>query len=332
MRVLPLVAAIAFLASLVAPAATAYSQPVFYFLKSGCPVDEVNGECHVPEVDVPPAPPLPPPAPPVPAVGQPKLVLVDGILDPYDFKRMNAPNSTEPDLKLVYTASETVQPVRFLTPENHSHPNRIKGSFLVGLWTGESPVPNGNLTVHLYEVKADGTEVAIANASIAIDLNASKAPDPATLVPPNSTDPMAIVLYEVGQVSPLVLVPPLVLLLGPVDITVENGSRFAMGFQLDAGSSPAPEPPGAVTLRYNATFMPSFVYVPWYAPDPPRSTSTRTSTYSSTRLTGPRGTFSNSGTGDDDDGKKGGNGIPGLELGVVLGLVAVAAIVARRRL
>lgn len=332
MRVLPAAAAIAFLASLLAPAATAYSQPVFYFLKSGCAMDEVNGVCYAPEVDVPPLPPAPPPVPPV-VVGQPKVIVADGILEPYDFKRMNAPNSTEPDLRPIYTASESVAPVRFVTPANHTHPDRIKGSFLVGAWTGESPAPHGNLTATLYEVKADGTEVALANATVAIDLNASKAPDPATLVPPNSTDPMAIVLYEVSQVTPLVLQPPLLFLLGPVDIAFDNTSRFAIGFQLDQGSSPAPEPPGAATLRFNATYMPSFVYVPWYAPDPPKSSSTRSSTYSSTRLSGTRSTQSGAGgdDGGDDDGKKKGNGIPGLELGLVLSLVAVAAIAARRR-
>lgn len=332
MRALPLAIALAFLAALLAPSATAYSQPVFYFLRSGCPVDEVEGACYVPEVDVPPVGPLPPPVPPLPPVGQPKLIVVDGILEPYDFRLGNAPNSTEPDLKLVYTASETIVPVRFVTPANHTHPDRIKGNFLVGAWTGESPVPNGNLTATLYEVKADGAEVALASASVAIDLNASKAPDPMTLVPPNSTDPMAIILYEVGQIAPLVLQPPLLFLLGPVDIAFDNASAFAIGFQLDPGSSPLPEPPGAATLRYNATFMPSFVYVPWYAPDPPKSTSTRSSTYTGPRTTGPRQTFSGTGTGgDDDDGGKKGNGIPGLELSLVVTLVAAAAYVARRR-
>jgi hypothetical protein len=334
MRVLPLATAVAFLAALLAPAATAYSQPVFYFMKSGCPVDEVDGECYAPDVSVPPVPPLPPPAPQPPGVGQPQVVVADGILDPYDYRNPRVPNSTEPDVKLVYPGAETLRPVRFSTPANHTHPDRLKGYFLVGVYVGESPAPQANLTLTLFEVKADGVEVPLANASVAIDLNASHAPDPMSLVPPNSTDPMTIVLYEVGQLSPLILQAPLYFLLGPVDRPFDNTSSFAVGFRLDPGSSPFPDPPGAASIRFNATLTPSFVYVPWYAPDPPKSTSTKTYTYSRSG-TGYKGGFgsSRSGTGtEDDDGKKKGNGIPGLEVSLVITLVAIAAVVARRRL
>lgn len=338
MRALPLAALAAFVATLLLPAAAGYPQPAFYFLKSGCSVDEVEGQCPVPDATVPSVPPLPPPAPPVPAVGVPKLVFVDGVLDPYNFLAPNPPNSTEPDLKPVYTASESVVPVRFVTPADHVHPGRLKGYFIVGVFTGESAVPNGNLTATLYEILEDGTEVALLNASVAVDLNTSKAPDPTTLVPPNSTlppgnpDPTALVIYEVAKVLPLVLQPPQVYLLGPVDLNVSNTSRLAIGFHLEQGSSQSPQPPGSATISFNATLNPSFVYAPWYAPDPPRSSSTRTfgstRTFSSTRT----GTFSSTQDGDDDDRKGKGNGIPGFEMTLAVSLVAVAALVARRRL
>lgn len=333
MRALPLLTLAVFVGALFAPAAAAYAQPAWYFLKSDCPVDRVQGECVVPEVDVPDVPPLPPPAPAVPNVGQPKIILADAVLDPYNFLKPNGPNSTEPDLKPVYTLSEQVRPARFVTPANLSHPDRIKGYVFVGVYTGESAVPNGNLTATIYEVKEDGTEVALLSGTAAIDLNTSKAPDPMTLVPPNSTDPFVIAYYEVAQVLPLVLTPPNVFLIGPVDLNISNSSRLALGFHLTQGSSPSPEPPGAATISFNSTINPSFLYVPWYAPDPPKSSSTKTfsggKTFSSTRTTSKL-----SGTGSDDDGgKKGGsNGIPGFELSLAIGLVAVAAFVARRRL
>lgn len=334
MRVLPLATLVAFLAALLAPAAAGYAQPAFYFLKSGCPVDEVDGQCYAPDVTVPTAPPLPPPAPPLPVVGQPQLVVADGILEAYDYANNNFPNSTEPDVKLVYPASETVKPVRFLTLPDAPHPDRLKGYFLVGVYVGESPAPQANLTTTLYEVKLDGTEVALANASAVIDLNASHAPDPMSLVPPNSTDPMTIVLYEVGQAYPLVYQAPMYFLLGPVDMAFDNTSAFAIGFRLDPGSSPFADPPGAASIRFNASLTPSFVYVPWYAPDPPKSSYSRS--YTSPRTgSGARGTFG-SGTGganDDDDDKKGkGNGIPGFEMALVVTMVALAAVMARRRL
>ncbi len=341
MRTLALAALAAFLASLLLPAASAYPQPAFYFLKSGCPVDEVDGQCPVPDAPLPTVPPLPPPVPPVPNVGVPKLVFVDGVLDPYNFTAPNAPNSTEPDLKPVYTAAESVVPVRFLTPANMTHPDRLKGYFIVGVFTGQSAVPNGNLTATLYEVLADGTEIPLLNATTAVDLNTSKAPSPTALVPPNSTlppgnmDPTLVVFYEVAQFAPYVLQPPNVYLLGPVDLNFSNTSRLAIGFHLAQGSSSSPEPPGTATISFNSTLNPSFVYVPWYAPDPPRSTSTRsyssTRTFSSTR-TGTGGSAGSAGGDDGDDGKKEKKGIPGFEASVTLGLVAVAAWAARRRL
>lgn len=335
MRVLPLATLVAFLVTLLAPAAAGYAQPAFYFLKSGCPIDEVEGVCYAPDVTVPPVPPLPPPAPPVPVVGQPQVVVADGILEAYDYANPNFPNSTEPDVKLVYPASETGRPVRFLTPDNHSHPDRLKGYFLVGVYIGESPAPQANLTTTLYEIKLDGTEIPLVNASVAIDLNASAAPDPMSLVPPNTTDPMAIVLYEIGQAYPMIYQAPMYILLGPVDMAFDNTSSFGIGFRLDQGSSPLTDPPGAATLKFNSSTTAAFVYVPWYAPDPPRSSYSRS--YTPPRSgTGSRGTFG-SGTGgadggDDDDGKGKGNGIPGFEMTLVITMVALAAIVARRRL
>lgn len=343
MRVLPLLTLVAFVGALFVPATSAYAQPAWYFLKSDCPVDRVNGQCLAPEADVPDVPPSPVPLPVTPPpVGQPKVIFADGILDPYDFLHPNPPNSTEPDLKPVYTLSESVAPARFLTPANLTHPERLKGYFFVGVYTGESAVPNGNLTATIYEVKADGTETALLNATAAIDLNTSKAPEPTALVPPpsmlppNSTDPETVALsvtyYELAQALPLVLTPPNVFLLGPVDLNVSNTSRIAIGFHLAQGSSMSPEPPGVATISFNSTLNPSFVYVPWYAPDPPRPTYSKTytpgKTYSSTRTTSRL-----SGTGDPaDDGKSGKKGLPGFELPLSLTLVAVAALVARRRL
>lgn len=330
MRILPLAAALALVVALLVPAAGALPQPTFYFLKTGCPVPEVEGQCVAVDVTVPALPPLPPPLPGVPTVGQPQVVLADGVLAPYDFLNPNPPNSTEPDVKPVYPLSSSTVPVRFVAPADAPHPDRIKGPFLVGLWVGESPALNANLTTTLYELKADGSKIALANASVAIDLNASKAPNPTNLVPPNSTDPMAIAYYELAQVLPVVLQPPLLFLLGPVDIAFDNTSMFAMEFHLDPGSSPGPLPLGASTIRFNATLMPSFLYVPWYAPDPPRSTNTKTPT-SSFSSSGSKGS-SSSGSSSSDPGDGGGKGIPGLEVSLVISLVALAAVVARRRL
>lgn len=306
---------------LAAPAATAYVQPVFYFLK-----DAPGG----PSDQVPPLPvPLPVPIPiPVPTV-DPNA----GILDPYDRTAMNSPNSTTASSRYVTAGTDLVLPIQFLTPDGVEHPDRIKGPLFVGLWVGESTVTNGNLTATLYEVPAgEAAPIALANASVVLDLNQSSAPtDPTVLIPANQTDPQAILFYELAQVYPMLLRPPALFILGPIDIGFSPDSRFAIGFRLEQGSSPTPLPLGAyASILYDGAYSPSFVYVPWYAPDPPRPTFTRpTSTYSFSRQsaagysTAPNGDVVIIGDGDDKD-------TPGLGLGIVAAALAVAAFAARQ--
>jgi hypothetical protein len=302
---------------LVAPAASALARPAFYFMTDApSPLDDT-------------VPPLPVPVP-LP-VSLPTLDLSPGILEPYDPVLRNVPNATAAKSRLVTPGTETVVPVQFVTPGNHSHPDRIRGILFIGLWLGESTVLHGNLNATLYEVPADGSAaIPLAGTSIPLDLNASKAPDPTALIPPNSTDPQAILFYELAQIMPLLLRPPALLTFGPMDIAFGNESSFAIGFRLEQGSSPVPLPIGAyATLQYDGAFSPSFAYVPWYAPDPPRPTSTvsRTSTSSGspTRSSTSGPTTDQVIGGDDKD-------TPGLAIPMLAGLLLVAALAARRRL
>lgn len=314
-RLLPFLA----MAALVAvPAAQAYAQPVFYFLK-----DAPGPQDQVP--DVPSPVPLP--------VAVPTVDPNAGILDPYDPKAPNAPNGTTGKERLVVAGQDLVLPIQFVTPQDHAHPDRLKGPIFVGLWTGESATYMANLTATLYEIPAGGTPVALANASVNLDFNQSNTPDPMTFIPANTTDPQAILFYEVAQVLPLILHPPALFMLGPVDVPFDNESSFAIGFALTQGSSPAPAPAGAfASVQYDGAYTPSFVYVPWYAPDPPRATPTQRPTSSlSGSFSGSQGGGSRtlSGTVVPDEDKDS----PGLALPATLGaLLAVAALAARRRM
>jgi hypothetical protein len=311
-RALPLLAVTLLVA---ATAADAFAQPAFYFLKDA--PGSVNDQ-------VPPVPsPLPLP------VAVPTIDPNAGVLDPYNPRAPNAPNGTTAKSREVPAQSETLLPIQFVTPQNHTHPDRIKGPLLIGLWTGAALTYQANLTATLYEVPAGGTPVALAEASVDLDFNQSNAPDPTVFIPPNSTDPAAIAYYELAQVYPMLLHPPAVFILGPLDIAFGNGSAFALGFRLTQGSSPAPFPAGAsATIEYDGAFEPSFVYVPWYAPDPPKPTSSPRPTASNS--------LSHSGTGAPttdqvvvgDDGKHS----PGL--GLPLGVVALGALamMARRKM
>lgn len=302
-----------------APAASAYVQPVFYFLKDAPgPTDDA-------------VPPLPVPVPVV--IPIPTLTLDAGVLDPYDRNAGNAPNGTTAKARLVTPGTETLVPVQFVTPGNHSHPDRIKGPLFVGLWTGESTVLNGNLTATLYEIPAGGAPVALAEASVVLDLNQSNLPtDPTVLIPENQTDPQAILFYELAQVLPLLLHPPALFILGPVDIPFSPESSFAIGFRLEQGSSPTPLPLGAsATIQYDGAFAPSFVYVPWYAPDPVRPTPTPRPTSSGTGGSGSGGSQGGLPTTDSviEGDSKDSPGFGPLAGVAALGLVALAL---RRRL
>ncbi|HJQ93905.1 MAG TPA: hypothetical protein VJ874_06435 [Candidatus Thermoplasmatota archaeon] len=312
-RLLPFLAVAALVA---VPAAQAYAQPVFYFLK-----DAPGPHDQVP--DVPSPVPLP--------IAVPTVDPNAGIMDPYDPKAPNAPNGTTGKERLVMAGQDLALPIQFLTPPEHMHPDRLKGYIFVGLWTGESATYLANLTATLYEIPAAGDPIALANASVDLDLNQSNVPDPMTFIPANQTDPQAIIFYEVAQVLPLILHPPALFVLGPLDVPFGNGSAFAIGFALTQGSSPAPVPAGAfASVQYDGAYTPSFVYVPWYAPDPPKATPTPrpTGSFSGSSSGGSPGSRTLSGTSVADEDKDS----PGFAVPALLGaLVAVAALAARRR-
>lgn len=301
-----------------APAAQAYAQPVFYFLK-----DAAGPQDELPDV------PLPIPLP----VSTPTPDLFPGVLDPYNPKAPNAPNGTTGKERLVVVGQDLVLPVQFVTPANHTHPDRIKGPIFVGLWAGKSGTYQANLTATLYEMPPEGDPIALANASINLDFNQSTAPDPMAFIPQNTTDPQAILFYEVGQVLPLIYHPPALFVLGPVDLPFSNTSAFAIGFSLTQGSSPVPLPAGAfASIDYDGLLSPSFIYVPWYAPDPPRATPTGSASFGATTSTRQGGAPTigggNTAGATDDEKDSPGFALPAL----LVALLAAAAFAARRRI
>jgi hypothetical protein len=278
---------------LAAPAAAAGSAPLAYFLKDG-----------------------------------PLLAAEDGLLN------TTRPNATQPSLRAVHAAGGVV-PVQFVTSSNATHAPRIYGPLYLALWVGPSPIVKANLTATAYLVNATGS-LALGNASMPLDANLSKLPQPTALIPPytspSTTDPQGwitqIVYYELMQILPTVAPPPQLLYLGFVNIAVDPESRLAVTFELTPG--PGQVLPQGVfgTIQYNATINPSFLYVPWYVPDPPRPPPpTYAFTYSNP-ASSPRHTS----TEGPASAKERGGGLPGPEAALVLvGLVAVAVAIARRR-
>ncbi|MHB8632654.1 MAG: hypothetical protein ACYDBQ_01620 [Thermoplasmatota archaeon] len=194
------------------------------------------------------------------------------------------PNTTSPQARPVVPAvpGSPVQFAAFVTPAGLPHADRLKGYLFIGLWTGASPTVHGNVSATVSEETAAGALVPLGSASVAVDANASRAPAPTSLVPPNPTpDPStpqgwatSQVVYEAAQALPVILQPPNLLKIGPLDHAFNATSRLVISFTLvpaPGGPVPvgSPVPQGAAaTLQYNYTLDPSFVYVPWYAADP----------------------------------------------------------------
>lgn len=236
------------------------------------------------------------------------------------------PDALDPSVRPVFIGTPDL-PSQVFATVGEEHPGRLFGPVFVGLWTGPAVVLQGNLTTVIYAVDANGAQTLLARTSVNVDFNMSNAPDPMSLVPPDPTDPEAAAAYVAAQVLTAVLRPPALLYLGMVDIEVPADSQIAVGFYLEAADgSPLPIPVGlAATLQYDGQLMPSFLYAPWYAPDPERPTTT-SRTFSTTRPTGTATTLGSTGGGGESEDS------PLLGLVAALALVGVAAALVRRRL
>lgn len=290
-RLAPFAAALGVALLALAPTASALAAPQLYFLKDGDPQ----------------APSVPTPAGPV-GGGNPVL---DGVLYRYTAQPDNRPNATTAQTRLVVVGTDAVAPVKFLSSGDLGAQARIKGSPLVGIWAGASAMAHGNLTVFLYEALADGTLRTLTQATFNLDVDYNKTPDPSLLVPPvppvDPNDPqsavLATVFYEYAQLAPFLLKAPLWRFLPPMDTTFNATSQLALGFRLDPapGQVPTPtplpvpitDPPAPVgafaQLEYYGLLKPSFVLVPWAAPDPekPVPTTTQTATLTSHAASSP---------------------------------------------
>lgn len=256
--------------------------------------------------------------------------LKDGPLGLAEDGRLNStrPNATQPSVRPVPAAVSDVVPIQFLT-DGSAHPDRIVGPIYVAVYTGPALAVHANLTAHVFLL--NGTQrVPIANASIVLDANASKAPQPTALVPPSPTgDPQATAYYELFQLMPLVAPPAKLLYLGYSNLKVEPTARIGVSFTITRGSSELPVPEGVLgTVQYNATLSPSFIYIPWYAPNP-------TPTYKPPTYTvAPRPSTSGSTpVGTDAPGRpaEDSRGVPAPDLMILVLTLAAALVVIRRR-
>lgn len=235
------------------------------------------------------------------------------------------PDGLEPSNRPVLVGTAEL-PSQVFQGVGEAHPGRLLGPIFVGLWTGPSVVLDGNITTVLYSVAPDGTLAVLASDSISLDLNTSQTPDPLSFVPPDPTDPEAAAGYIASRVLATLLQPPQLLQLGFTDIEVPLDHEIAVGFYLEAAAgSSLPVPVGAAaTIQYDGQLMPTFLYVPWYAPDPEPTTTTRAPTRSSTSTSGGPSTLGPDTPGGESEDS------PALGLLAVAALAAIAFAVRRR--
>lgn len=208
--------------------------------------------------------------------------------------------------------------------------DRLLGRAFVGLWPEAFAVTGGNITAGLY-IDDGTTRTLISETGVPIATDPSNLPDPMALIPPDPTDPEGAIFHVASQVLPLVSAPPMLLDLGFVDATVPANATVLLGIHLSAGADGLP-PVGTFLLKYDAPTAPSFVYAPWYAPDPAPTSSTGTRAPTSTAT--PTNTATPSSTSGapldfTDDEEPEGKDSPGI--GIVFLAAALLAFVAVRR-
>ncbi len=264
------------IASVVAPAAQAGSQPVYLFLRDAALPSAPN---------VPPCMPRPSGTP-----------TGDGELTeqaPCPLDLVAPQNNSAPQSRVVPTAAHQVHPTQFIMLNQSLNTGHIYGPIIILLYVPESPaVLSGNLSVQLvalpstYAVTDVGaTGDVLAGATIDLAYHNTTMPEPTTLVPPDPTNATAAAAYLAGQLlvyglTELSKAQYIMFLDDDVKDNIVNklisqDAKLALRFSLLASTTPAPVPlPLPVAqgagqpILYNFALTPALVYVPWFIADP----------------------------------------------------------------
>lgn len=332
-------AAVALALLVVAPAASALPKPAIYFFRDA---EFPDGTPAMPAVSGIPFAPgqlvtLTPP-------GLPPLNQSDPASLPSTAMQTQAPQT-----RMILPGQEMVIPVMFNSNAS-ANTGRIYGPIITLLFLPKSPtVQHGNVTAQLVVVPKGASPTAvppagevIASTTFSMDAGNTTAflPNATSMVPPDPTDPQGALAYAQGQllaygITTLASSYKVAFLLNEtksfiIDKTVDAESTVQMRLSLAPGSSPLLVPVAAgQPLVYWNFLTPTFVYVPWYAADPPQPTQTSTRPPPPTFTSGPSNGGGPSGTDSPTTTKK---KTPGVEIPLAIVGLAALVLVARRRL
>lgn len=244
-----------------------------------------------------------------------------------------APSKNESSQRIV-TAGIDGPSVWFSTPVQQG---RLAGPAFLGLWTMANPAVLGDIEASLW-LEADGNRTLLSSAALDAAIDPSQLPEPTSLVPPDPTDPEGAAYHVAAQLLPLLMSPPMVFDLGMIDAEAPANASLLLGLQMVGD----PLPIGTSIIQYDAVTSPSFLFAPWYAPDPPApqptssppsSTSAPSSSGSSTSSPSPGGSSSSSSSSSspEPDDEAPSEDSPGAGLLAALAALGAAAYVMRRR-
>lgn len=331
--------AVALALLVLAPAASALPKPAVYFFRDA---EFPDGTPAMPALSGIPGLPgelvtLSPPG--IPAVNQ---------SDPASLPA-TAMDTDAPQTRLILPGQEMALPVMFNSNAS-ANTGRIYGPVITLLFLPKSPtVQHGNVTAQLVVVPKGASPLAvpppgevIASTTFSMDAGNTTEflPNATSLVPPNPTDPQAALAYVQGQllaygITTLASSYKVAFLLNEtksfiIDKAVDPESTVQMRLSLAPGSSPLLVPVAAGQPMVYWNFLtPTFVYVPWYAADPPHTTPTYTGGPTQSHTSGPSNGGTDGNTASTSPTKK---KSPGVEIPLLVVGLAALVLVARRRM
>lgn len=143
---------------------------------------------------------------------------------------------------------------------------RLQGDAIAGTWISPDLAVDAGVSAALYEIDANGNRTHIANATHSLLIDPEDVPDPASLLPPDPEDPEGAAYHVAAAVVSAMEGPHILHHFVGISHDMASGSHLAIGFYMSEGSGGIPL--GVTGIEYGSQEHASFLFAPWYTPDP----------------------------------------------------------------